>query len=204
MLSIEHRFLFVHIPKTGGNSVQNVLRRYSDDEVVCLAPHHDGVERFEVRSPRYKTQKHSTLADYRREYGKELFDSLFKFACVRNPWDRVASFYFSPHRQRVSWNKEDFSRFIATIEPVAHFLSLDGQSPPRLASSLRNIDHVLRFESLQADFESACKAIGLPAQALPFRNQSSKASYRTYFDDETAELVRVRFQEEITHFGYAF
>jgi Sulfotransferase family len=108
MLSTDRKFLFVHIPKTGGNSIQNVIRSYFDDQVVCITPYLDGVERFEVRSARFNTHKRSTLADYLREYGSQLFASLFKFTCVRNPWDRAVSFYFSPHRGKVVWEREDF------------------------------------------------------------------------------------------------
>jgi hypothetical protein len=46
MISFQKRFLFVHIPKTAGNSIQSVLRDYSEDELVALLSEQDGVERF--------------------------------------------------------------------------------------------------------------------------------------------------------------
>src|SRR5262245_20224214 len=98
MISLRHRFLYVHIPKTADNAVQNVLRHYSEDKLVCLSPHQDGVERFEVRNDRYAIQKHSTLSDYERELGGGTLAGLFKFCCIRNPWERAVSYYFSPHR----------------------------------------------------------------------------------------------------------
>src|SRR5262245_50254348 len=101
MLSTTRSFLFVHVPKTGGNSIQDALRAHSDDEFVCLSPHQDGVERFELRSARFDTHKHSTLAEYRSRYGDELLAVLYRFACVRNPWDRVVSHFFSPHRGEI-------------------------------------------------------------------------------------------------------
>jgi hypothetical protein len=72
MLSTSHNFLFVHIPKTAGNSIQDALRLYADDKFATRAPHQDGVERFELRSAKYNTTKHSTLADYEREYGAQM------------------------------------------------------------------------------------------------------------------------------------
>ena len=64
MISFQKHFLFVHIPKTAGNSIQSVLRDYSEDELVALRDEQDGIERFGLRNPKYKIKKHSTLAEY--------------------------------------------------------------------------------------------------------------------------------------------
>ena len=34
MISLARQFLFVHVPKTAGNAIQNKLRAYSEDVVV--------------------------------------------------------------------------------------------------------------------------------------------------------------------------
>src|SRR6266545_4235757 len=70
MISFQKRFLFVHIPKTAGNSIQSVLRDYSEDELVALRGEQDGIERFGLRNPKYKIKKHSTLAEYGRPLAK--------------------------------------------------------------------------------------------------------------------------------------
>jgi len=76
MISFQKRFLFVHIPKTAGNSIQSVLRDYSEDELVALRGEQDGIERFGLRNPNYKIKKHSTLAEYRAALGEtELINS---------------------------------------------------------------------------------------------------------------------------------
>src|SRR2546423_13434005 len=113
MISFQKRFLFVHIPKTAGNSIQTVLRDYSEDEVVALRPEQDGIERFGLRNPNYKIKKHSTLAEYRDALGNEQFRSLYKFTCVRNPWDRMASYYFTPTQSPERCNREKLREIIS-------------------------------------------------------------------------------------------
>jgi hypothetical protein len=204
MLSITHQFLFVHIPKTGGNSIQDGLRPFSEDRLVCLAPHQDGLERFELRSERFCTEKHSTLADYAREYGTELFAGLHRFTCARNPWDRVVSYYFSPHRGAVVWQPDDFRRFIPTVLPMRHYLALPGDGAAGLTVAARHVDRVLRFERLQEDFDALCGLLGIAAQPLPRRNRSAHAAYRDYYDANTRALVERQFGDEAAHFGYSF
>ncbi|HIB85004.1 MAG TPA: hypothetical protein EYO59_10545, partial [Chromatiaceae bacterium] len=112
MISIKHKFLFVHIPKTGGNSIQQVLKDFSEDDIVCVNHIQDGVERFEVRNSKYNITKHSTYSDYSSIIEPDIFSQLFKVATIRNPWDRAISFYFSPHRGDVTWDRASFSQFL--------------------------------------------------------------------------------------------
>ena len=99
MISLQKRFLFVHIQKTVDNSIQTALRDYSEDQLVALRKEQDGIERFGLRNPNYKIKKHSALAEYRDALGNEQFRRLYKFTCVRKPWDRMASCWFTFTRQ---------------------------------------------------------------------------------------------------------
>jgi hypothetical protein len=203
VLSTSKNFLFVHIPKTAGNSIQNVLAPHSDDRRAALYPWQDGVERFEVLSDKYKTLKHSTLSEYQREYGAEMLSSLFKFCSVRNPWDRCVSFYFSPHRGPVQWDEEAFVHFVQTeVHPLEHYVSLDGSYD--LKAGMRNIDFVVRFESLDSDFAYLRDRLSLANEGLPHRNASGKGDFRKYYNAERAELVGRLFRQEIEYFGYSF
>ncbi len=202
MISLQHGFLFVHIPKTAGNSIQNILSAYSEDKIVCLKPHHDGIERFEVRSERFNIRKHCTLQDYRVQLGKDVFQRLLKFTSVRNPWDRMISFYFSPNRGDVSWDRNDFIGFVKDISPVTDYISLESANPDK--SSFETINGFIRFEHLNDDFKQICERIGIPFTQLPQRNASMRQKYTVYYDDELVELVRNIFSEEIMYFGYEF
>ncbi|MGB1541485.1 MAG: sulfotransferase family 2 domain-containing protein, partial [Cycloclasticus sp.] len=122
MISVHKRFLFIHVPKTGGNSIQNILRNYSEDEIVTLAKHQDGIERFEVRNSKYNTTKHSTLSHYKSALDSKTYHSLFKFATIRNPWDMMISYYFSPHRAVEEWDRGDFVALVDRVPTLRHFI----------------------------------------------------------------------------------
>jgi sulfotransferase famil protein len=200
MISFQKRFLFVHIPKTAGNSIQTVLRDYSEDEVVALRSEQDGIERFGLRNPKYKIKKHSTLAEYRAALGEMEFGNLYKFTCVRNPWDRMVSYYFTPTQNTVAWDREKFRKAIVKVLPVADYLRLDkGGGDP-----FANVNYIMRFENLADDFRAVCAALDISPALLPRYNRSNREHYSKYYDDELRELVGSRFAAEIERFGYTF
>jgi sulfotransferase famil protein len=200
MISFQKRFLFVHIPKTAGNSIQSVLRNYSEDEIVALRGEQDGIERFGLRNPKYNIKKHSTLADYKTALGEAQFDGLYKFTCVRNPWDRMVSYYFTPTQQVDALDRKEFRKIISKALSVGDYLRLgEGEEDP-----FGNVDYVMRFENLVDDFRAVCAALGISPTTLPQYNRSSREHYAKYYDDELRELVRKRFAPEIERFGYTF
>jgi Sulfotransferase family len=202
MLSTRHNFLFIHVPKTGGNSIQKVLLPHSDDQLVLISRQHDGVDRFEIRSNELSIHKHSSLQEYCDQLDAEKFDRLIKVTSVRNPWDRCVSYFFSPHRGPVVWSESAFEDFIrTTVHPHSKYLTLEGRG----GNPFDHVDVVLRFERLAKDFASLCGRIGVYAAELPRLNASRRGDYRSYFTTQRAiDLVANRFALEIAIFGYEF
>ena len=200
MISFQKRFLFVHIPKTAGNSIQSVLRDYSEDELVALREEQDGVQRFGLRNSKYKLRKHSTLADYRAALGEAEFASLYKFTCVRNPWDRMISLYFTPTQNPAAWDRKKFRKIIEKALPVSDYLHLNqGEKDP-----FSNVDYIMRFENLTQDFRTVCAALNISPETLPQYNRSNREHYSKYYNKELRELVHAGFATEIARFGYTF
>jgi hypothetical protein len=200
MISLQKHFLFVHIPKTAGNSIQTALRDYSEDQLVALRKEQDGIERFGLRNPNYNFKKHSTLAEYRDALGNEQFRSLYKFSCVRNPWDRMVSYYFTPTQSPETWDRKKFRKMISKIVSVADYLRLDQDDE----DPFTNVDYIMRFENLAEDFRTVCGKVGISAATLPRYNRSNREHYSKYYDYELRELVRTQFAAEIERFGYTF
>jgi hypothetical protein len=200
MISLQKRFLFVHIPKTAGNSIQSALRGYSEDQLVALRKEQDGIERFGLRNPNYQIKKHSTLGEYRNALGNEQFRALYKFTCVRNPWDRMVSYYFTPTQTPETWDRKKFRKIISEAVSIADYLRLDNVEGDPFA----NLDYIMRFENLTEDFHTVCRTLAISPPTLPQYNRSSRDHYSKYYDDELRELVRTRFAAEIERFGYTF
>lgn len=207
MISTRHRFIFVHAPKTAGNSVQEVLLPFSDDSKTVTA-HQDGVERYGIAGA-VTRRKHATLADYEKALGAAALDGFAKFCVVRNPWERALSNYFSPHRWmaesggghaalRPEWDELRFSELLSRMKPVSSYMT-DGGGRFRA-------DFVLRFETLEADFAGACRRLGLPgAAALPHRNRKAAGAGSEIYRraPHLVAAVAEAMAEDIDRFGYA-
>lgn len=170
MISSRYRFIFLHIPKTGGNSVQSLLLPFSDDRPTATG-YQDGKHRFGVVGP-VTPRKHATLQEYADILGPELQG--YKVAItLRAPFERMISLYFSPHRWQNNapvWNEAAFLNMVQNEASASSFLRLmDHSAIP---------DFLLCFDTLEADLREMASRLGLPPalHALPKLNSSSMVS----------------------------
>jgi hypothetical protein len=82
LISHEHKFIFIHIGKTGGTSIEKVLCNFL------------GI-RFETtkRDENGEWWKHIWAKGMREKVGPEVWNNYFTFAFVRNPYDMILSLY---------------------------------------------------------------------------------------------------------------
>lgn len=217
ILSHTHGFIFIHVAKTGGRSVN-----------LTLAKHCPSRERFNTRklNPNVNTLGRRIALEVRERTSQDKWNAYFKFAFVRNPWDRALSTFkhikFS--REMSARGKMDYLHTIANalrIDPssltfdtyvravlrdrVFDNYHWDKQIHCFTDESNQNLlDFIGRFESLQADFDTACEHIGLPKTKLPRHNKTEHSHYSTYYSPQTAQIVADLYREDIEMFGYQF
>jgi len=216
LLSLNHRFLFVHIAKTGGTSVRAALqgRRWLDPwywpMFLCSRLSHLSGHRIATKLPR-----HGKIVAAKEMLPKEFFESLFKFAFVRNPWDLQVSSFHHIRRERPQYlgGHEDFEDFLRwKLDPQRAYqyhvdTSIELQSDYLI--DLRGnviVDFIGRYERLEEDFSEACRRIRIPEPALPHQRRAidRKKDYRSYYNDETARLVADHFRRDVEILGYTF
>jgi hypothetical protein len=216
LLSVKHQFLFIHIAKTGGTSVRAALarRRWLDPwywpMFVCSRLSHLSGHRIATKLPR-----HAKAIAAKEMLPRDLFNELFKFAFVRNPWDLQVSSFHHIRRERPHYlgGHEEFGAFLRwKLEPerprqyhLDTSIELQSDYLIDLHGNLI-VDFIGRYERLEPDFHEACSRIGIPAPTLPHRRQASdrSADCRRYYDDATAALVAEHFALDIERLGYRF
>ena len=207
MISHKHKFIFIHTPKTAGNSIQHVLINYSENKMILPRARHpsapnefnkDIFERFDMEDEHIKGDKHTTLSSYYngwRKAGYANIEDYFKFGCIRNPWDRAISYYF--WKERKSFSKKSFISRCLRLCPMVDSFKIKN-------NGLNKVDFFIRLERLQEDFDVACGKIGIDRHQLPRINQSKHKHYTEYYDDETRRIVAERYVKDIEYFGYKF
>lgn len=207
MISRRHHCIFVHIPRTGGSSIENVIwpgeRGAADLWMGFVRPHHNKHQTGGLQ--------HLYARHIRQEVGEETFQDFFKFAFVRNPWDKLVSLFAYLGR------RPDLREFMSVPEgtPFADFIELAAQSGHVQAAPQVDFiysedgeplaDFIGRFERLAEDAATVFARIGLEEAILPAANASARSrDYRAYYDDATAQRVADLYARDIERFNYRF
>jgi hypothetical protein len=209
LVSHSHQFLFVHVPKTAGDSLTETLGPYSEGTEL-----RGGRTTLGQLLPicgqwlvggRGALPKHATARDIARRLTPEQYEAYFKFAFVRNPWDWWISFYHYV-RQDPSHHRHQLARTLTFEE----FLRRRGtrkkyRQKPFLTDTRGRliVDFVGRFETLHADFHHICSVLKITGR-LGHCNQSRHRDYRGYYTPTTRQLVAEFSAEDIEFFGYDF
>jgi len=206
------KVVFVHIQKTAGSSIRKALFHHGQatdqqNEMGSIGYWHAPA------SLGIKLLGHDRWCEFR------------SFAVVRNPWERLVSWWTMAHvqgrhhrirRQATAsfasyvYDLGSFHAFLAAGDvcyhdsdgwrwpfcPQVNYISgPDGQIV---------VDHILRFERLDQDWPTFCGTVGLPPTPLEVTNATPHAPYRDYYTPETRDLVAEKFAPDIAQFGYEY
>jgi Sulfotransferase family len=203
LVSDSHKLVFVHIQKTGGITVDRLLNERIPDLRGLVARHafaRRGMEQLDE------------------------WDEYFKFAFVRNPWDRLVSWYTMvtafPRAGNELWqyvrdNGSTFEEFIYNCtdeveikEGVHYSFAYNQLDYVTDEQGKLLVDFIGRLENFDMDVQEVFRRIGYELETVPHKNRSSHKRghkhYSTFYTPETEMAVRERFEKDIEYFGYEF
>ena len=218
LISHKKQFIFIHINKAGGTSISSLLAEY--EEWRPLKTIFRALER-RYSSRKFKTfnccgqtfvANHASAAMVRRALGSEKYSRYYKFAIVRNPWDREVSRYFfarktPAHHLHALATQLDFGDFLRQRAERAIARQIGGYQFKKVSDNNGNliVDTVVRIEHLENEIKPVFEAIGIdPDLQIPHLNRSNHNAYQKYYDNETVDLVSRFARDDIEHFDYRF
>lgn len=206
MISHEHRFVFVELPRTGSTAIRHELRdTYGATPIL---------------------HKHATYQEFLRRATPEE-KKYFVFSGIRHPLDDAVSLYFklrtdhkskrtdpdrAPKNRRLLYRLRDDAMFRYIQRDDADFSTFFlkfYRLPFDTWASLshRDFDYVIRFERLADDFAAALRRIGIePVRPLPVVNRTSSRDrdWSTYYSSAAQRRARRVVGPYMERWGYEF
>ena len=186
-LFLDKKCVFFHIPKTAGISISNAL--FGD-----VKWGHRGVN------------------FYKSHYGEKVFNSLYKFCFVRNPYDRLFSAYTFLKEGGI--NNQDLEFSNSYLQEFASFdeFVLKGLEKEEIMNWVHfkpqytfvcdendNIvmDFVGKMENLNADFNAVCKHLNIESELQKLNMSATK---KNDFSEEVKTMIKLKYQKDFNLF----
>jgi hypothetical protein len=214
MISYKNKCIFVHIPKTGGTSIESLIWKKSEK---CEKNLWMGfVDEFHNK---YQTGglQHLLATQIKEEVESEIFNTFFKFTIVRNPYEKAVS-QFEYLKKRKDLRdflgfkiEDDMNRYLELIQLKKH-VQWEPQSN-FIYDEKDNclVDFIGRFENFNTDVEIIINRLGLGKKffglmnnKIPHLNKSNRKGCKSYFDLESKKTIELIYKRDLDLLNYDF
>lgn len=207
LISDSHEFIFVRVRKTASSSMTSQLEPYLLPRPESRWSRIKSRAHIEKDYRKYRFRAHAEIGTAQRLIDPEQFARYFKFAIVRNPWDRLVSEY------EYILKTESHGRHKKVVKLGGFDRFVDMQIPRRDAYQLHALcgrdgqflmDFVGKLETVDQNWKTICGRIGVPHADLPRKNVSVHRPYSDYYSPQLRDKVAKYWAPEIRKFDYEF
>ena len=176
MIINEYEVIFIHIPKNAGSSIE---------------------EYFSNESFKIQPNKHADVHEIKRKF-KNSYDNYRKFTIIRNPYDKMVSWYFYLKKQLgeqhnvIEFNKwiKDPSKFWHANDPISYLKPQHEWVDDTVV--------LVEYENLKEELN---QFFGEEID-LPITNKSNHSHYLNYYNKESLNVIYDRYREDFEKFNY--
>lgn len=213
-----HRFkaLYFFIPKVACSSLKIVCSRLLNME----PPDPENPLRYPHKRHFPYVKRSEILNEYRH---------YFKFAFVRNPWDRIVSCFNNKIHKSPDYNDQwykngvadnfwrygdrfwggmSFKDFVYTVASIPDQEAEEHIRPQSLfltdKEGNRLVDFMGKFENLQDDLTFISTKLHFPPFDLPHLLKTRHGHYKDYYTEETKKVIATRYDRDIEMLEYEF
>lgn len=213
IISEKYKFVFLHIPKSAGSSVREML---IDADKDCI--HYLPIQHI----------KNDNL--------NEKLDGFFKFCFIRNPWERMVSMFFYAIKEKeylkdlklkiesskieyqkkifCEWMFENVFRsgicksdfpFVSNTSEKTYNLNRESQMTWVYdINGNVGVDFIGNVSNIDEDWRKICDSIGLEYSKLKRINTTKHRDYSEYYNEKSFNFVHEYFNDDIRYFDYRF
>lgn len=188
--SDSHQYIYYRVPKTATRSVL----KYLEDTSKIDFGHRVKLDGYNVT------------------YNEE-WNSYFKFAFVRNPFDRLLSCFLDKTKKvigteweikrYVEYKDYSFEAFIDDLTPEN--ISLDGHTQEQYVMiNLDQINFIGRFENFEHDFKYVINKLNLQTRNIEHFNSTKHEHYTKYYNEKMRTKVEALYARDLELFEYEY
>jgi hypothetical protein len=200
----DQKLLFIHVPRTGGTTILTLLGLWKEERSANLQTLFGDLGQLDLQ--------HLTVSQLRQFLTPVEFASYFKFAFVRNPWDRTvsAALWRARYRDEAIRDLRDYVDWAERVNKSGLRRPSDAHALPQSSFVIDEdgqvgVNCIGRFERYAENLEAILDRCSKVREPLPHKLQNSdRRHYRSYYDDDLKRRVAALYAEDVERFGYSF
>lgn len=211
--SDKYKCIFIHIPKTGGSSLESRLKLWDKKTAKyngLAGPIDQGI--LHLTDSNTFFYQHLKYKDIVKLLPFDVISSYFTITVVRNPFDRLVSIFsykdatLRDYMETLGFklSSMSFGSFCECLPDLRH-CHVDPQVSflEKPDNSLFFPDFIGRFEKYSEDNKKLSEILGIPHAEYKY-NTSQHGFYRDYYTDSTKRIVAKFYERDLDVFKYVF
>jgi hypothetical protein len=206
IISHRHSFIFFAVPRTGTHALRRALGQHLGSDAWEQQDLYEK-KRLPIEPLAKLRHGHISVAQLMAHLPQDVWHSYFKFAIVRNPFDRFVStcFFLARKQPKLIRNPTQFMKQ-AIVDPGfrRRILVLPQSDLLCDETGVVQLDYVGRFENFQESCDHIFEIIRIPRTQLEKRNASNHEHWSSYYDERLIDDVGKLYARDFENFQYSF